>query len=151
MSILDSTTFSSLLDSTLEDLADLPEFKLPPNGTHRASIVAIEEKKIGEAGCIEFRFKTIETLELADPSQENATPGSEFTLALLPGNDFFEGNLKLLLTPIARHVGVSGLREAIEAAPGMEVAIVTKTRTGKKRSEDEEPRKYLSITALAVI
>jgi hypothetical protein len=45
---------ASLLDSNLDDLADLPEFKVPPAGAYNAVILRIEEKSIGSHPAVEM-------------------------------------------------------------------------------------------------
>lgn len=138
----------SLLDSTLDDLNDLPEYKVFPPGAHRCTI-AWEEKEINKHPAIELRLTAIATEELADPTETPLSEGDESSVAFMLDNEFGVGNFKAVLKPLAAHFGLEGAtnREIVEASQGAEVLVVTKLRADKNDPE----KKYLSIKNLAVV
>ena len=94
-----SDILSGLLDSTLDDLADLPEFKTFQPGAHKVTI-NWEEKVINEHPSVEMKMKLIETLELADASGTPDAPGTETSVAFMLDNEIGQGKLKEVLKPI---------------------------------------------------
>lgn len=134
-----------LLDISLDDIADLPEFKVFPAGAHRCTM-ALEKKEINKHPAWELKLVAIETVELADPAEVPLEQGTESSVAFMMDNEFGAGNLKRVITPIAQHFGVSKLGELAEASKGAEVLAVTKTRQNKEKSQT-----YLEIVSLQVL
>lgn len=136
---------SSLLDSNLDDLADLPEFATYHPGAHKVTI-AWTPKKIGEHPALEAKFTLIETLELADTTLVPQAPGTESSVAFMLDNEFGQGNLKKVLTPLGQALGVGQVNQIIEKSQGMEITIVTKLRADK----NDPDKKYLEIKSVMV-
>lgn len=147
---MNTSILDDLLDSNLDDIADLPEFVTPPAGAYRATILGIEQKEIGTHPAFEAKFKLLETLELSDPNQAPVADGTETSLAFMMDNEFGQGNFKKFISPIAENSGVSSIREAIGAAKGAEVMIVSKVRKGKKGT-NQEGNEYFDIVSLQVL
>lgn len=139
---------SSLLDANLDDLADLPEFVVPPAGAYNATIVSIEEKKIGEHPAVEMKFKLMETMELANATDAPVAPGTETSVSFMLDNEFGVGAMKAALKPLQMATGATTARETMEAAKGMSILLVTKVRSGKGENAD---KKYLGIHKLEVL
>lgn len=139
---------SNLLDANLDDLADLPEFVTPPAGAYNATILSIEEKKIGENPAVEFKFKLMETMELANTTDTPVANGTECGVAFMLNNDFGVGNLKAALKPLGEHFGSQNIREIMAAAKGASVLLTTTVRKGKG---DKADQKYLGIHRIAMI
>jgi len=135
----------SLLDGTLDDLADAPEFKPFPAGTHRVSIV-ITQKKIGTHPAFEVGMTAIETLELADPSQEPLNAGATSSVAYMMDVELGQGNFKKLLKSLAAHYGAKSNRELIADAQNAEVLVVTKQRMNKEKTQT-----YTDIVEMQVV
>lgn len=125
---------SSLLDMQLDQLADLPEFKVYPPGAHKVT-VELEAKKIGEHPAVELKMAYREVVELANPTDEVPAAGTECSVAFMLDNEFGQGNLKRVVTPLAKHFGVSKLDEVAEQLKGMEVTVVTKVRQNKEKTQ----------------
>lgn len=125
---------NSLLDAQLDDLADLPEFGVYPAGMHRVSI-SFETKKVNEKSCVEAKMKLLETVEQANPADAPASVGQEGSVLYMLDNEFGQGNLKKVLTPIAQSLGLSRLGDVIEQAKGMEVTVLTKIRQNKDKTQ----------------
>lgn len=142
---MSDSNLNALLDMSLDDMQDLPEFKVLNNGAHRVTI-EFETKEINKHPAVELKVKLLETLELADPSQEPDAVGTESSVAFMMDNEFGQGGLKEILKPLAAHFGTTKFGEIKEQAKGMEVVIVTKQRQNKDKTQT-----YLSITKLAVV
>lgn len=142
------TDISNLLDVNLDDLADLPEFVVPPAGAYNATVLSVEEKKIGEHPAVEMKFKLIETLELASPTDAPVAPGTECSVSFMLDNEFGIGGLKAVLAPMKAALGTSTARETMAAAAGLSVMLVTKVRNGKGDNAD---KKYLGIHKIEVL
>ena len=136
----------SLLDSTLDDLADLPEFKVFPPGAHKVTIVSMEPKKIGEHPAWEVRFKLVEHMELTNPEEQPMLAGSECSVSYMMDNEFGQGAFKDLCKPLAAHTGIGSMRDLKDAVKGTEVMIVTKQRQNKDKTAT-----YLDVKKLEVI
>ena len=141
----ENSSFDSILDSTLDDLADLPEFAVFPPGAHRVSI-EFEQKEVNKHPSIEAKFKLLETVELADPTSDPVAAGTESSVLFMMDNEFGQGKFKEVIKPIAAHLGVTSIRQAIEGAKGMEVLVVTKLRQNKDKTAT-----YMEIASLAVV
>lgn len=137
----------SILDGTLDDIADLPAFKTFPAGSHQV-IISWEVKKVGENQCAELKLKAVETLELSDPSDIAPAAGDETTILYMLNNDFGLGKWKEVLKPLAEHTGKVKPSEIMAESNGLECVVTTKVRKGKKERADET---YTDIFKLAVI
>lgn len=125
---------SELLDMSINDLADLPEFKPFPAGCHRA-ILGTGYKKINDKMCFEFTLKALETVELADPNDQPLVAGAETGVIYQRDNEYAQGKFKPLITELANFHGVSSIGEALEKSNGMEVTVVTKVRWNKDKTQ----------------
>ncbi len=136
-----------LLDATLDDLEDLPEFKPFSAGAHTATL-SLTRKKIGDHPAIEANFILIETLELADSTEEAPSKAGDLaSAAYFLDNEFGRGKFKELCKPLAAHLGVTKLSEIVEETQQLEVMIVTSIRVDKK----DASKKYLNIIELQVV
>lgn len=142
-----NTTLDSILDSTLDDLADLPEFSVFAPGVHRV-VIDFEQKTVSNHPSIEAKFKLLETVELANPAEDTAAaiPGTESSVLFTLDNKFGQGKFKEFIKPICEHLGVSSIRAAVDGAKGLEVLIVTKIRQNKEKTQH-----YLDVVSLNVL
>lgn len=140
-----NVSIDSLLDASLDDLADLPEFKVFPAGAHQC-IISFEKKQIGTHPAVEAKLRMIATVELADPAEVAPEAGTESSVAYMLDNEFGQGNFKKLMKPLQEHFGLSKVSEILEAAAGLEVLVVTKVRQNKEKTQT-----YLDIVSLQVV
>jgi len=139
---------ASLLDANLDDLADLPEFIVPPAGAYNATVVAIEEKKIGEHPAIEVKLRFDNTLELASASDAPIKEGTESSVSFMLDNEFGVGAMKGFLKPLQIALGTNTSRETMAAAKGMQIMLVTTVSSGKGKNSD---KKYLNVKKVEVL
>lgn len=143
-----TANLDALLDASLDDLADLPEFVVFPAGAHHCTAY-LESKEVNNNPCIELKLKLIETKEYANP-EDAAKPleaGAESSMLFNLTNEFGQGKLKPIARVFGTHFGLSKLSEIIEATKdGVEVMAVTKTRQNKDKTQT-----YLEVVQLQVI
>ena len=130
-----SDNFDALLDVSLDDLADLPEFADFPAGVHRCT-VSITKKEVNSKPAMEVKLTGIETVELSKPEEDKPINAGQTSSSLyFLDNEFGQGAFKKLVAPLAAHLGVGNLRELIEQVEGTEVEAVTSFRKNKKTDE----------------
>jgi hypothetical protein len=123
-----------LLD-LVDDLADLPETKPFPNGAHVAKMFISKVVKPGKHPSYVAKFVYQSSLELSNPTDVPPNPGDEATVFLHTKkkdgtpNEIGQGQLKMLLNPIAEKLNTRSVNEIILATKdGIDVAIVTSVR-----------------------
>ncbi len=127
-----SLDLDSILDSSIDDLADLPEFGVYPSGVHRV-IINWEQKEVNKHPSMELKMKMVETVELAQPGSDNPVDaGVESSCLFMLDNEFGQGNFKSIIKVLAAATGTSKISEAVEASQGMEVQVVIATKPDKK-------------------
>lgn len=136
----------NLLDSTLEDLEDLPSFEPYPAGTHKC-LATFDTKEINGKAAIELSFKMVECLELADPQDKEPAAGDTSNTMFMLDNEFGRGNLKKCAVPFAESLNLSSVREVIETVKDVECVVITSLRTDK----NDPDKKYLQVKEIAVI
>lgn len=141
----ENTDLDALLDSTLDNLADMPEFAIYPPGAHRVSI-SFEQKEVNKHPSIEMKMVLRETLELAEPTDVPPEAGTETSMLFMMDNEFGQGKFKEVIKPLAAHLGTTSIRDAINGANGMEVVIVSNVRQNK-----EKTAKYMNVVSLTVV
>lgn len=150
----DFSDIDGLLDSTLDDLADMPEFKPFPAGAHRATI-SFDQKKVGEISSIELSIEGIETVELSNADDTPIAPKDSTSVLYMlkkkdgTNNELAQGQLKNILKPLQAHFGTSSSRETMEQSKGAEVLLVTKIRTDKR--DKDNIKNYTDVVSLQVM
>lgn len=139
-----SVDIDSILDSSIDDLADLPEFLVFPNGVHKV-IINFEKKTVNNHPSVEMKMKAIETVELANAADTPLEAGAESSVLYMLDNEFGQGSFKALMKTLAEATGTQKISEAMEAAQGMEVQVVCKVRQNKDKSQS-----YTSVTKIIV-
>jgi hypothetical protein len=129
-----SDMLNSLLDASLDDLADLPEFGTYPAGSHKVTI-KWEQKEVNKHPCVELQMVAIETEELSNPADTPLNPGAEGSVLFMLDNEFGQGKLKQIIKPLAAATGQASLRGIIENSNGMEVSVITKVRQNKDKTQ----------------
>ena len=155
----------ALLDGTLDDLADMPEIRLYPEGAHLVkmgwglnhTIPTVFNVKGNEASglkkFIQFKATAIETKELPAGSTElPLEAGTPFQQNFDLTNEYAQANFKVIMTALANHYGKKTNRELITESEGAEVILVIKHRKDKsKKNDDGTPVKYAQIDNLQVV
>lgn len=137
----DTFDMDVLLDGTLDDLADMPEFKPFPAGVHKVKI-NIEQKIIQTYPCFELKLTGIETKELPSGSKDEPLVAGHSTNVLYfmkhknpQVAELGQGKLKELMKVFAEKYGAKSNRELIAEAQNSEVLIATGVREDKSKGK----------------
>ena len=127
-----SLDIDSILDSSIDDLADLPEFGIYPSGVHRV-IINWESKEVNKHPSMEMKMKLIETVELANPAEDQpVAAGTESSSLFMLDNEFGQGAFKQIMKVLAGACGTNKISETVDASQGMEVQVVVAVKPDKK-------------------
>jgi len=140
----------SLLDGTLDDLADVPEFRAFPPGSHKVTI-SWDTKPKDKAGYIILKLNALETLELNDASDTPLVPGTMATMQFNMQNEYGQSAFRKIMTSLAASYGQGSNRELIEKSEGSECVVITKLKAGKKKEGQSEVPMFLDIVELGVL
>lgn len=124
-----------LMSMSLDQLADLPGFEPPPNGSYRLKL-SVEKKQINGADAVEFRYEVLQVVEQSDPSQPAAEAGKKFSEAFKLDNETGVGYFKLAAAPIMAHFKLATFAAFFEQCKQpLEVFGVVKQRSYEKDGE----------------
>lgn len=145
----------SLLDASLDDMMDMPEWKNFPAGAYtvKPSIVQ-EQKKNTKTNAMEthitVKAKLIAVKELADPNSVAPEVGSETQVRYTWENEYGQGGLKNLLKPVAAATQLKKVPELLEAIHTADsLVLVMGLRKGKSEAGKDTPE-YQTFTDLIV-
>ena len=124
----------SLLDGTLDDLADMPEFKPFPAGLH-AITATLEYKVVNKHPCYELQMIAEETIELASADDVPLTKGATTSMLFMLDNEIGQGQFKKVLQAVATKFGAASNRALIEHVKNLSCKVVTKQRANKEKTQ----------------
>ena len=150
----------SLLDNTLDDLADAPEFKPYPLGVHKV-VINWETKQLDDnkmAGkkntIVTLKMKALETIETPAGSEEVCSPGQEENIGFFlvhhsspKAMEIGQGAFKEVMKSLAAHYGAKSNRELMAESAGAEVLVTT----GLRKDKTDASKKYTKLEKLMVI
>lgn len=137
-------SLDSLLDGSIDDIADLPEFAVYPAGAHRV-IVNFQEKEVNGKSAVEMKMALVQTIEQTDPTAQALEPGAETSVLYSLDNEFGQGKFKAVIKVLAAHHNTTSARATMEASNGMEVVVLTKVRANKEKTQN-----YTDVVELTV-
>lgn len=154
-----SNDLMNLLDSSVEDLADLEKFTPIHEGTHKLQI-SFSETDSEEFVEVRMSLTLQETLELKDKSLEHQEPGKKASLMFrlcnkdgspILGKDgkpmtLGQGQLKEILLQLQPSFGGNTLKEIMDNSEGGIVTAVLGVRANKNDPE----QKFNTLKALIV-
>ena len=149
----------ALLDGTLDDLADIPEFKPFPGGAHTVT-VSWTVKEIAGQMCPELTCTYVSAVELDNPEDVVPKAGDTCSVAYMfkrkdkttgkmVVNELGQGQFKEVIKSLGEHFPGANPREIMEASKGAEVMVVTKIRLDKR--DKDNIKAYTDIKSLQVV
>jgi len=144
----DLIPIEDLMDSSIDDLEELPPFIVPPVGYYKLA-VSLSRKSVNDKPCIEAAFVVRETLELKNPSEAPCEAGTKFSQLFTMDNEWGQKGFKSFLKGLIDPLGLSGKKvsEVIEAVQNVEVAA-----TVKQRKDKNDPDKiYANVSDATVM
>lgn len=130
----------SLLEGTLDDLADLPESSPFPSGAYQV-LMTLESKTINKKPAVEAKMKLVSVEKMEDESATPPVPGHESTVLYIlrnndgKANEIAQGQLKKLATAIAEGLDLPApvrVSEVIAAAKSLSCLVVVTAKMDKK-------------------
>lgn len=157
MSNLNDSTVNtmSLLDASLDDMNDMPEWKNFPPGAYTVKpSIKMESKKNTKTGITETHItvgaKLIAVKELADPNDTAPEVGAETQVRYTWENEYGQGGLKNLLKPVAAATSMTKVPELLDAINTADsLVLVMGLRKGKAGTDGSTPE-YQTFTNLIV-
>lgn len=122
---------NDLLNTDLNDLADLAGFDVPNNGYYKLSVDA-STKEINNKPAVVLDYEVVEVLEMADPTATPPITGTKFGETFFLDNEFGVGNMKKALKPFADAFGVGNISALLEQIKGVSVFATVKQQADKK-------------------
>jgi hypothetical protein len=132
-----------LLDKNLDDIADLPSFKVPDTGIYKLTL-GMEVKEINDKPSVIAKLTVRELVELADssvPENERAKAGDKFDIPHIlkykDGNDseIGWGRLKELVTPFEELAGTKNLKAIVKYLSENPVDITAKIKKVERKND----------------
>lgn len=140
-----------LFAGSLDDLADLASFEVPPPGAYICT-VSTEVKEIGDKKAVEAKYTVVECVELEDKEAKPPEAGATFSVPFFLGVAVSEGKMKQFLAPFAEAFGESGpgaigrlIRDRIQETT---VSLTLKHRFAKEDKLKE--RAYADVRNITV-
>lgn len=127
-----SEQLNELLDETLDDLADLPSSTPFVAGAHVCDMFVSKPDAAKKPNNYMVKFKHKGVCDLSDPTALAPKIGDEAVMFIHTKkkdgtpNDFGQGQLKMILTPLAERLNTKSIGALMEATKaGIEVGIVS--------------------------
>lgn len=140
-----SAELDALLDTTLDDIADLPEFKNFPPGSHHVK-ASFSAEVINEKPCFKLDFEYITPLELVDANDAAPKAGDKAGLMFTMTNEFGQGAFKKAAAPFVEALGIPNTNRAIiEAVQEVECYITT----GVRKDKNDKTKEYMTLVEVA--
>jgi hypothetical protein len=132
----------SILDGTLDDIADLPQFLAFPTGAYIVHLPnGLEEKTIANHPALSMKVKCVEIKELANPGEATLVKvGDQGDIAFMLDNETGRGFAKIVLKAIGERIKSKNNREIIAASKGINALLVC-----KKTIDKEKQREYMNL------
>lgn len=136
-------SMEDLLNSSVDQLADLKEFKPLPEGSY---ICIFDWAKNESPAGVKFTLTVKEVVELANPTEENIAeanaPDAKETILFIfntkdgKANSMGQGELKNIVNEVFQETfGGETLAETLDNAKGAEIRVVLGHRTSTKDGE----------------
>lgn len=146
------------LDTTLDDIEDMPSFGVWPNGAYHVKLnkgiidKATDKKDwINEHPAISVEMTLMTVAEL-DPKmlfkgEAPPAPGDIASLMFMLDNKFGAGQYKAFMEPLAEHFQTKSGRMVVENSIGLELAVVL-TRS---KDKDDPTKFYQRFSKVVVV
>src|SRR5690606_31920075 len=132
-----------LMDSTLDNVADIPDYMNPPNGLYVLSIhdAVIEKGKAKEDGKpvgsrFKLTYKVDETIETTEAPVADGTLFNETFMGTEQGLEFFKKRVKSVMN--ADDLSGVAIRDLLEGLKGVQFKAALTTRTSISNGKSYE-------------
>lgn len=135
-----TVNLASLLDATLDTIADLPDFVVPPNGSYILLVKDTGQRDINKQPMVAIDFVVLATVELSKPTEDApVADGTEFSELFNFGNDPAKTQqvMKARYAKAAEQMGLpanASLKTVLDALKGQQIRA---TNTRRKDKNDD--------------
>lgn len=136
---------TNFFDISLDDIADLPEFKNFPPGAYQVE-VSLERKDINKHPAVVFNLKCLKVLELVNPDDEEIAEGTESNVSYMMDNEFGAGKFKVIVAPLAELYETRNVAEIIRKSQKVQALAVIGSREAKEKN-----KVYMELISLELI
>ncbi len=146
-----SVSTLDLLDASLDDMADLPEWKIFPAGVYRVKPEVKQESKKQKGESVTVITVTATLLEGGikeknDPASADPAVGSQTNVRFTWENEYGQGGLKNLLKPISAATGVKKVGDLLQLLGTADsVLLVMGVRKSSKDGKDYENQTFTDL------
>jgi len=144
-----SIDLDDLLDTTLDDLEDLPEFKPFIPGAHKVQ-ATFSQDKVNNKPVVKLDFTYLELVEAADPDtpeEEHPKAGDTSNTIFMLDNEYGRGNLKKCAGYFQEAMGLSTIRDVVDNVKDIECILVS----GVRKDKDNPDKKYLDVKEIGML
>lgn len=144
----------TLMDSSLDDLKDLPGFEVPPKGHYKLQ-VSLEQKIVADHPSIEAKCTVVETMELSNVNETAVENGTKFSQLFMMDNEWGQGGFKGFVAPIATGLNMpkAKISEIVAAVQNITIGATIGHRYHKedKQKPVGERRTYADLKNVEVM
>ena len=135
------------LNFNVDDLADTPEFRLFPAGTHRVALgLEVRNSKTSGKPMVVWKMTAGETIELQDASAAPLRAKESNTVYFSLANEYGMGALKSAIKPICDALGMPNMKDVIATVMAAEtegspltIIVTTTIKPPRKNKPEEQP------------
>lgn len=142
-----------LMDASLDDIADLPGFDVPPPGRYKLALT-LEYKVVNEKPAFEAKLVINEVIELANQTDTPPEVGSKFSSLYFLDNEIGQGYFKELAKTLAAGLNMENpkISQLLETCNNILVQATLKQRVHKEdvRKPKDEQRVYAQLSDVSV-
>lgn len=136
----------ALLGESLSNVADLPEYEVPPNGSYKLKLT-FEKKLINKKPCLMFNYNVLEVIELANANDvaPDLTKGIQFGEMISFAGDpaMSQAVIKAKLTDLGTHLGCAD-GDLGKLIAGCDDAVITASVT-RRIDKDDATKIYAKV------
>lgn len=135
MTTANTNDLSLLNNFSLEDLADVPEYRVFPAGTHIVNTTFEVKKSKSLKPMVVVKFTAVETQELVNEADTPLRQGESNLYYCMLDSEYGQADLRKIIGPIATATGVSGLADLIASVNeegGVNLLLTSYTKENKK-------------------
>jgi len=138
----------SILDGTLDDIEDLPQFLAYPSGAYIINLPdGLLEKQIGTHPALDMKVVCKEVKELSNPEDAALVKvGDQGNVAFMLDNEVGRGFAKIVLKAIGEKFGTKNNREIMANSKGIDALLVC-----KKTHDEKKQRDYMNLVQFVVL
>lgn len=135
------------LNFDIDTLADTPEFRLFPAGTHRVSLsLEVRNSKASGKPMVVWKMTAVETIELSKEEDTPLRSGESNTVYFSLANEYGMGALKSAIKPIGEAFQIPNLKDVVAAVMAAEtegsplqLVVTTSIKAPRKNKPEEQP------------